>query len=151
MSLFDMFRRKPKEEAPEAVAKPKTTLRVWETVVPAGFVLPEGKTVKDAFPITIEAGIRWHPEWEEPRVTVNVIRYLPMGDSLMWSGDKALTYQSLLDADVVALATYHGEAVEVDGTEARNNRVATLLSRLNVEAPVWPQPLSAFYTRKYAD
>jgi hypothetical protein len=151
MSLFDMFKRaKPEAAPPPAVAKPKPHIRVWETRVPAGFRLPEGEEVKDGFPITIEAGIRWHPEWDEPRVTVNVFRYYPLGDCLVWAGEEALAFAPFLSPETAWLATWHGKALD-SGDSEDQAMLRVMLNALGVAPPAAKQPLPAFYSRNHAN
>ena len=153
MSLFDFFRaKKPEAEGGSAppVAKPKPYIRVWETRVPVGFQLPEGETVKEGFPITIEAGVRWHPEWDQPQVTVNVFRHYPLGDCLVWAGKEALAFAPLLSPETAWLAEWHGKALDSgDGEEQAMLRI--MLNTLGVAAPTAKQPLSAFYNRNHAN
>jgi len=124
---------------PTVVVKPKGPppyIVVAKTKVPAGFHLPLGETVKDQFWLTLEAGVRWHPEWEAPRITVNGWHVFQMGDAIGWSGTKVLMFQRLLDPDVVALTQFHGQTVTPESQK--------LLDRMGLVIPKVQQPLSTF-------
>lgn len=142
MNLFKFLKRdKPKAEAPTPVPEgPKPATRRWDLTVPAGHVMPLGEPITQPFKITVEAGVRWHPEWEEPRITVNVWRFFPMGDAVGWAGPKALAFQTLFpEAEVINLAHYHGKTLAEGG-----HVVEESLRRLGVEAPKVQQLLSDF-------
>lgn len=159
MNLFKFLKRdKPAvatEGPPAEVAKPKAPaapvhVKTWEIKVPVGYVFADSEVaITQPFTITVEAGVRWHPEWKEPRVTVNVWRFFPMGDAVGWAGPSAVrAFESLLPAEVVALATYHGETVMIEGTEARNRRVSEVMERLGVVPPKVRQLLSTFIAHR---
>jgi hypothetical protein len=127
------------EAKPEAKPKgPPPFVKHGITDVPLGYVLPLGEVIGQPFCLTFEAGVRWHPDWAEPRITVNLWRIMPLGDALGWSGLKVLTFKSLLDADVAALAQFHGQTVT---PESR-----ALLDKMGLTIPVAQQPYSAFNT-----
>lgn len=132
------------EPKPEPKPKAKPFVQRFKVTVPAGHVMPLGEVIKQPFSITIEAGVRWHPEWEGPQVTVNAYRFFHHGDALCWAGPKVLAFKPLLPEAVVALATYHGEALVIEGTGERNERVRILLERMGVEPPAEKQKLSDF-------
>ena len=143
MNLFKKLGERFKAQNREAKAseKPKGPppfVTSFSAMVPQGYVMPKGEAINDPFTIVGEAGVRWHPEWEEPRITVNVWRVLTLGDAIGWSGEAALAFASLMPADVVALAPYHGQAV----TPASQK----LLTKLGLEVPKVQQPLSSFNT-----
>ena len=95
-----------------AKAPPPNRLSV-SVLVPAGHALPLGETVKDHFSLTVEAGVRWHPDWEAPRIAVTAARFLPMGDALCWSGPAALAWP--LPEPIKALALLHGQPLTDEG------------------------------------
>ena len=133
--------RAPKADEPEeptiVVAKPKPYITKSRVKVPVGFVMPLGSKVVTPFALTVEAGARWHDTWNEPRITVNIWRILPMGDAIGCSGmDGASMYQSLLDPNVVKLAEYHGQPVTPDSQ--------ALLDKMGLAAPDKPQELATF-------
>lgn len=118
---------------------PPPYLKSLVVAVPLGHVLPLGEKVTQPFNLIVEAGVRWHPEWEEARTTVNLYRILPQGDALGWSGDAALaSFKTLLDADVVALAEYHGQPL--------TSRSRELLAKMGLTAPKAKQTYSSFNT-----
>jgi hypothetical protein len=141
-SLAERFKPQSQERKTvetEAPKGPPPYLKSFVAKVPSGHVLPLGDMVQDPFHIVVEAGVRWHPEWEGPRITVNAWRILPKGDALGWSGDTALaSFKTLLDADTAALAEYHGQTV----TEASGK----LLTKMGLTAPKVQQTYSSFNT-----
>jgi hypothetical protein len=130
----------PTTVKPAKPAEPAAPPYIVHTVVPVktGFAMPLGEVIRDPFALTVEAGVRWHPEWKEPRITVNVWRILPMGDALGWSGEKVLMFASLLDPNVVALIKFHGQPVTEESSK--------LLAKMGVAAPKVQQTLSTFYS-----
>jgi hypothetical protein len=144
MNLFkklgERFKLQNREaKATEAPKGPPPFIWTGIVPVPVGYVMPLGQPITVPFQLVIEAGVRWHPEWEEPRITVNLWRILPLGDAIGWAGDKALeAFKTLLSADVVALAAFHGQTV----TPASQR----LLDKLGLTAPKVQQPLSTFNT-----
>lgn len=145
-SLRDRFKAQNQERKAEerkTVAKaemPKPYVKSFVLAVPSGHVVPEG-TIEQPFNLIGEAGVRWHPEWEEPRITVNLWRMLPQGDALGWAGAKALDFKTLLDPDVVALVPYHGQAVTPTSQ--------ALLDRMGLATPKVQQLLSTFNTFRH--
>lgn len=150
MNLFKFLKRdKPvvaTEAAPVEVAKPETPAapvhtRRWQIKVPVGYVFPESEIpITQPFDITVEAGIRWHPEWQRPRVTVNVWRFFPAGDAVGWAGGAAVrSFGPLLPAEVKELAEFHGQFLSDLGDYGRE-----ALEKLKVEAPKVQQLLSTF-------
>lgn len=128
--------------APEKAAV--TMLRLPLTV-PAGHVMPGGEPIRDPFDLTVEAGIRWHPEWEGPRVTVNAYRFMHQGDAMGWSGAKlAECFGSLMPTDLTAICYEHGALVD----RLPLPSLASLAS-LGVVSPPHQQPLSTFIARPY--
>lgn len=127
--------------APEKAAV--TMLRLPLTV-PAGHVMPEGTPITDPFDLTVEAGIRWHPEWEGPRVTVNAYRFMPHGDAMCWSGAKlAECFGSLMPTDLTELCASHGVMV-ASLTESGARSVAAL----GLTPPPTFQPISTFIAHR---
>jgi len=116
---------------------PPPYIKAFTVAVPLGHALPLGEKIVQPFTLVGEAGVRWHPEWKEPRITVNLWRILPAGDALGWSGDSALaSFKALLDADVVELAEYHGQTVsEASGA---------LLAKMGLFVPKVQQTYSSF-------
>lgn len=110
--------------------------------VPVGYVLPLGEAIKEQFWLVMEAGVRWHPEWEEPRITVNLWRMFPLGDALGWTGSKVLEFKRLLPADVVALTEFHGQTVTPESQK--------LLDRMGLEVPKVQQTLATFNSFRQA-
>lgn len=99
--------------------RPKQTLIRLPIRVPVGHVLPEGTAVTKAFDITVEAGLRWHPDWTEPRITVNAWRFLYQGDVLGAAGDDVeALYGPLLPPEVRALSLFHGRPAAGAGSTA---------------------------------
>jgi hypothetical protein len=141
-NLAERFKGHTQEPKATEVAVPKGPppyIKQFTAKVPNGHKLPLGDAVHVPFHIIVEAGVRWHPEWEQPRITVNVWRVLSLGDALGWSGKEALaSFRTLLDADTVALAEYHGQTV----TEASGK----LLAKMGLTAPKVQQTYSSFNT-----
>jgi hypothetical protein len=130
------FWKRPKPEAAPVVTGPKPHIKTWEVRVPAGHVMPLGEVIGEGFKVIVEAGVRWHPEWAEPRITVNVWRFFSHGDCVGWSGKEALSFKSLLPAEVAALVPFHGQCQSVENIPALNS--------LGVEAPPKPQTYAEF-------
>lgn len=124
---------------------PKPYIVQHKVKVPVGYVLPLGEVVKEQFWLTIEAGVRWHPEWEQPRVTVNAWRVFRMGDALGWSGDSVLSFKSLLPAEVIGLVEFHGQKISDLGDYGRE-----AVEKAGLEVPKVQQPLSTFNTFRNA-
>ena len=114
--------------------------------VPVGFALPEGEKVKNAFRIAVIAGVRWHPEWPRPRITVNAYRFYPMGDCLCWAGTAlADCFGPLLPADVRLLAErHHGEPYVATGGSEKDAVARTMLKSLGIVAPAEKEKLTDF-------
>ena len=102
--------------------------------VPVGFELPEGMVVTQAFDLTVEAGVRWHPEWGEPRVTINAFRFFPHGDCLCWSGNNVVGFP--LPEEALALMPFHGQALNDDSRKA--------VERAGLDIPEQPETLASF-------
>lgn len=160
--MFPKFlRRKP--EAPVEVAEgetppaellltevaPKpaktTNLMRFKITVPVGHVLPEGETVKTAFPMTIEVGVRWHPEWAGPQITVTGFRFFPQGDCLCWSG-QSLTdaFGLLLPADVAMLVPYHGQPYPAEGKDEDALMARVAIKSMGITPPTAKEKLADF-------
>lgn len=89
--------------------RPRQTMRREIVRVPAGFALPLGETVKNPFNLIVETGVRWHPDWDEPRVTVNGWRAMPYGGVVGFAGDVLSDcFGTLLDKRVAKLIMLHG-------------------------------------------
>jgi hypothetical protein len=144
-NLAERFKaHSPERKATEAAVPkgPPPYIKSFVAKVPEGHKLALGDVVGDPFHIIVEAGVRWHPEWEEPRVTVNVWRILPKGDALGWSGKEALaSFRTLLPADVVALAEFHGVKLSHLGDYGRE-----AMDNAGVTPPKVQQTYSSFNT-----
>ncbi len=130
--------------ADEAMAKappPKSNVMRFLLDVPEGHVLPLGEAVKEAFVVTVVAGARWHPEWDAPRIGVNVFRILTQGDALCWSGESAKALP--LPLTVKMMANHHGDLID--------GELAMQLGRLGLTVPDKPEPLSAFRAVRATD
>ena len=146
--LAERFRTQNREaKAAETVAKkgPQPFIKRWVVQVPKGYALPLETPVENPFNLTVEAGVRWHPEWTEPRITVNLFRVFPFGDALSWSGQSALNFKALLDPSVAVLADYHGQTMG-EGSEVDREIKALAIKTLGLTIPKVQQPLSAFNT-----
>lgn len=120
--------------------RPKQTLRRYDIKVPRGYVMPEGTAVTQSFNLIVEAGVRWHPEWSEPRVTVNGWRVMALGDALGVAGDDLeVVFGTLLPTEVRALSLYHGKPIAEAGEIA-----SAALGRLALTAPTAKQSLATF-------
>lgn len=117
----------------------KPYVQRFKITVPAGHVMPLGESIKQPFELTVVAGVRWHPEWPEPQVTVNAYRFLSHGDALCWAGSKVLAFKSLLPEDILALVPYHGQPA----TEGMPQ-----LDRLGLTPPAERQPLATFIEKR---
>ena len=123
-----------------APRKPRPTVKRIQVHVPEGFVLPEGNKVTQPFNLTVEAGVRWHPDWDEPRFTVNAFRFLPMGDALCWSGDSLLAaFGGLLPTEFVTIGATHGMATSID-----DGSMSKLLDGMGLDVPTERQPWASF-------
>lgn len=133
----------PPEEKP--VAKALSHFTRFKITVPAGHLLPEGTPVKDRFPITVEVGVRWHPEWDGPRVCVNAYRFFPHGDCLCWAGQTVIdAYGVLLPPDVGLLATYHGQPYPAEGGDEDSLIVRVAIKSMGITPPTEKEKLAAF-------
>lgn len=112
--------------------------------VPPGHVLPEGETVVDGFTVRVEAGVRWHPDWSEPKITVNAFRFFSHGDCLVWAGESVLGLP--VPEYVETLAPYHGQTFTTVPED-----VVRLLASLKIRAPEKREPLSAFVLPEQRD
>jgi hypothetical protein len=122
--------------------KPKlpNTLR-FPASVPIGFALPEGGVVTQSFNLTIEVGVRWHPEWPEPRFTANAYRFFHHGDALCWAGDALLeSFQSLLPREAEIIALWHGKTF----AEVGKDRSEEIMAFAGVSAPTKREGYAAF-------
>lgn len=122
-----------------APRKPRPTIKRVEVRVPVGFKLRLGGEVTQAFNLSVEAGFRWHPDWDEPRATVNAYQFLPMGDALCWSGTDVQDFADLLPKEFEALAIYHGLSNSKDSAAA-----LAALERLGLDIPAERQPIATF-------
>jgi hypothetical protein len=120
--------------------RPRQTLRRFDVRVPSGYVMPDGSAITQGFTLIVEAGVRWHPEWSEPRVTVNGWRVMALGDALGVAGDDLeVVFGTLLPTEVRALSLYHGKTLTEAGEIA-----GAALSRLAVASPSAKQALATF-------
>ena len=120
--------------------RPRKTLDRRDITVPEGFILPEGEAVKQPFTLTVESGLRWHPDWPTPQVTVNACLALPLGDALVFSGTSLTALcGALLPQEVIDLATYHGWPIGVVGPKGK-----AALDALRLSEPKAKEPLAAF-------
>lgn len=141
--LTDKAPEEPKQEA----AKPKAEKRVerFEIRVPAGHVLPKGNKVTASFPLVVEVGVRWHPDWDGPRITANGYQFFPHGDCLVWSGDKlAENFGSLLPADVNMLVPYHGQPYPADGKSEADLTARVAIKSMGVTPPTEAEKIADF-------
>lgn len=137
-AFADTLRRFPLLLPPPKKARP-TMLRL-PVHVPEGFVLPKGNVVTQPFDLTVEAGVRWHPEWAEPRITVNAWRFFPHGDSIGWSGDSVAEYfRALLPYAVRVLSHHHGQHLDEAGLKA--------VAALSLDVPTKPEPRASFIAK----
>lgn len=84
-------------------------IKTFVVAVPAGHVLPDGKVVAKPFSVTVQAGARWHPDWDAPRYSVMAYRFLPGGDAIGFTGESAKAFP--LPAWVAGMAHMHGIAL----------------------------------------
>lgn len=113
-------------------------------MVPVGHVVGD-KEVTQAYPVLIIAGVRWHAEWPEPRISVQAFRFFPMGDALVMNGrDVRDAYNVLLPEAATALAHLHGNTL----SELEMLGGDDPLKALGLTAPDKPEPLSAFIERR---
>jgi hypothetical protein len=120
--------------------RPRQSIIRLPVTVPVGHKLPLGGEVGQAFNLTVEAAIRWHPDWDEPRVTVNGWRFFYHGDAAGWAGDKLVAaFGSLLPPEVLALASFHGVDMHHLGDYGRE-----AVNRLCLAAPKAKQAQSEF-------
>ena len=115
----------------------KPTLLRLPIRVPPGYELPEGETVIDGFDITVEAGVRWHPEWTEPRITVNAFRFFSHGDCLCWSGE--FVNGLPVPKEIEALAPFHGQPL------AEESRA--MIDAMGLDIPSKQEGYGAFIAR----
>lgn len=104
--------------------------------VPVGHPLPLGSEVKVPFNLNVEVGIRWHPDWPEPRICVIARRFFPHGDCIGWTGDSANVWP--VSDEVQALAMYHGK------TLAESDEALPLLDKIGLDEPLEQEALAAF-------
>ena len=120
--------------------RPRKSLDRRDVNVPIGHMLPEGNEVQIPFTVAVEAGMRWHPDWPAPMVTVNAWLPLPQGDVLGWSGTSASDLlTTLLPPEVIALASYHGREVAT-----LDDKGKAALKALGLAEPKAKEPLAAF-------
>lgn len=119
--------------------KARPTILRLPVHVPEGFVLPKGAKVTQPFDLTVEAGVRWHPEWAEPRITVNAWRFMPLGDSIGWAGWSVMGFSELLPTEVKALLPFHGEPV--------TTIKAALVEQCGLDVPTKPEPRASFIAK----
>lgn len=105
--------------------------------VPVGHVLPLGDTVTEAFTVTVEAGARWHPDWDGPRIAVTATMFMAGGDAFVWSGDRAMAFP--LPEPIMGLAALHGQPL----TDENN----AIIEGMGLAAPKAPEGLGAFVLR----
>lgn len=120
--------------APE---KPKRELVVQMLHVPAGHVTEDGEVIKNPFKVQLEAGIRWHPDWPEPRAHLRAILWLWHGDAVIWDGEDAIAdFGSLMDAPVRRIGELHGHGI--------NRELRKLVAELGLIIPDRRSLLSHF-------
>lgn len=118
---------------------PKPNVMRFLLEVPVGHPLPLGEVVTEEFTITVVAGARWHPEWDAPRIGVNVFRILShYGDALCWSGESALALP--LPEPVEYLANRHGDLIDT--------ALAEQLALIGLTVPTKPEPYTAFHATR---
>lgn len=122
-----------------APRKARPTVKRIEVQVPVGFKLRMGGEVTQAFNLSVIAGVRWHPDWDEPRVTVNAYRFLPMGDALCWAGSDVADFSDLLPEELGDLFWLHGKPIKLMGDYGRE-----ALEKLGLDFPAERQPLATF-------
>lgn len=120
--------------------RPRKSLSVTRVKVPAGHAFPQGEVCTVPFEIVLEAGVRWHPEWPTPQVTVNAWRELPLGDALGFAGTSVTdVFGSLISPEVTALAAFHGQTFAALAETGKAS-----LKALGLDAPKKKEPLAAF-------
>ena len=109
--------------------------------VPEGFKLASGTVVTTGFSVTLQFGVRWHPEAAAPHVMFQAWRGLPMGDALVFAGESALQFLPLAsEREACApLAKDHAASWD-DAQQATKDAVAFL----GLDVPKQPEPLAAF-------
>lgn len=109
--------------------------------VPKGHVLPGGEVVKSPFNVTLQFGVRWHPEWPEARVVFQAWQALAMGGAITFTGEKALAFLNDGDRRVFGpIAKEHGQRYAYETTPVSE----TLAMELGLDVPKQPEPLGAF-------
>jgi hypothetical protein len=122
---------------PQQETKAKTLLRRL-VKVPLGHTLPMGNRIVHPFDVTVEAGARWHPDWTEPRITVNAFRFMAHGDAIGFAGDRVNAFP--LPEDVATLVPHHGMPID---EEAR-----TKLAALGLAIPEKAEKIGAFIPQR---
>lgn len=125
------------------LAKPKAkpvAFRSKEIRVPVGHRFPLGNLATQPFAVTVEYGARWHPEWDAPRICVVAFRFMPHGDAIGFTGERALAFP--LPKGVVTLALAHGQTID-----ASQHFLLAMLEELGLTVPEKPEPLAAFIAR----
>lgn len=125
--------------------RPRQTIVRLPIRVPRGHELPEGHVVQDPFNVIVEAGVRWHPEWDEPRVTVNAWRFFAHGDALVAAGvDVTALYGALLPQEVKNLAVVHGRMFVAVGGDEIDKAVRDEVAKMKLAPPRERQAISTF-------
>ena len=118
----------------------KRPIKRVEIRVPAGYELPFGTKVERAFTLIVEAGVRWHPDWDEPRVTVNGWRFFPLGDALCLAGEELVNeFGDLLPEEIKTLAAFHGKQMSHLGDYGRE-----AVETVRLVPPTEKQALASF-------